>query len=166
MILVTGATGNNGLEILKRLSLKNRPVRAMVRNRTRATLPCSRRSCNSSFWAGLYFSASQSVQARLTQFSLYDRNSKCFLGCDCRCESQRRRCARYRRAVAALTESGHEGRIYDLTGSEALTHSEMAEYCSAALGRQIAFVDVPLETMREAPLLSYRVVNWKSQEKK
>ena len=38
MILITGATGNNGLEILKRLATKNRPVRAMVRARNRATV--------------------------------------------------------------------------------------------------------------------------------
>lgn len=53
-------------------------------------------------------------------------------------------------AVAALTEAGHEGKIYDLTGSQALTHTEMAESLSAALKRQIAFVDIPSEQMREA----------------
>lgn len=37
MMLVTGATGNNGLEILKRLATQTLPVRAMVRNRDRAT---------------------------------------------------------------------------------------------------------------------------------
>jgi len=30
-------------------------------------------------------------------------------------------------AVAALTETGHEGKIYDLTGPQALTHAVMAE---------------------------------------
>ncbi len=53
-------------------------------------------------------------------------------------------------AVAALTEAGHEGKIYNLTGPQALTHTEMAKYLSAALGRQIAFVDIPPEQMREA----------------
>ena len=53
-------------------------------------------------------------------------------------------------AAAALTEAGHEGKIYDLTGPQALTHAEMAEYISAALGRQIAFVDIPPEAMRDA----------------
>ena len=37
MILVTGATGNNGVEIIKRLATRNVPVRAMVRDRDRAT---------------------------------------------------------------------------------------------------------------------------------
>jgi uncharacterized protein YbjT (DUF2867 family) len=53
-------------------------------------------------------------------------------------------------AAAALTEDGHEGNIYNLTGPEALTHREMAEKLSAALGRRIQFVDVPPEAMRGA----------------
>jgi uncharacterized protein YbjT (DUF2867 family) len=52
-------------------------------------------------------------------------------------------------AVATLTQSGHEGKIYNLTGSQALTHAEMAGYLSAALARQISFVDIPPESMHE-----------------
>jgi uncharacterized protein YbjT (DUF2867 family) len=52
-------------------------------------------------------------------------------------------------ALAALTESGHEGKSYDITGPQALTHAEMAGQLSAALGREVAFVDVPPEDMRE-----------------
>jgi uncharacterized protein YbjT (DUF2867 family) len=52
-------------------------------------------------------------------------------------------------AASALVEDGHEGRIYDLTGPEALTHAEMAERLSKALGRRIGFVDVPPEVMRQ-----------------
>jgi uncharacterized protein YbjT (DUF2867 family) len=37
MILVTGATGTNGTEILKRLTTADVQVRAMVRNLDRAT---------------------------------------------------------------------------------------------------------------------------------
>jgi uncharacterized protein YbjT (DUF2867 family) len=37
-------------------------------------------------------------------------------------------------AATALTERGHEGRTYNLTGSEALTHAEMAKHLSDALG--------------------------------
>lgn len=37
MILVTGATGNNGSEIVKLLAAQNIPVRAMVRSRDRAS---------------------------------------------------------------------------------------------------------------------------------
>lgn len=53
-------------------------------------------------------------------------------------------------AVAALTETGHESKIYNLTGPQALTHSEMAAYISAAIGRQIAFVDVAPAAMLES----------------
>src|ERR671921_842260 len=55
-------------------------------------------------------------------------------------------------AVAALTESGHEGKIYELTGPQALTHAQMAEGLSEALGRRVSFVDIPPEAMRDALL--------------
>lgn len=53
-------------------------------------------------------------------------------------------------AAAVLTEQGHEGKTYDVTGAEALTHREMAEKLSHTLNRQIQFVDVSPEAMREA----------------
>jgi steroid delta-isomerase-like uncharacterized protein len=53
-------------------------------------------------------------------------------------------------AVAALTEEGHAGRIYDITGPEALSYSEAAEKLTAALDRPIMFVDVPPEAARQA----------------
>ena len=55
-------------------------------------------------------------------------------------------------AVAALTESGHEGKIYELTGPQGLTHTEMAELLSKALGRRVTFVDIPPEAMLDALL--------------
>lgn len=55
-------------------------------------------------------------------------------------------------AAAALTGPGHEGRIYSLTGPEALTHAEMAAGLSEATGRPIKFVDVSSEAAREALL--------------
>ncbi len=53
-------------------------------------------------------------------------------------------------AAAALTEHGHAGRTYTLTGPEALTHAEMAAKLSAATGRPIAFVDASEDDMRHA----------------
>lgn len=49
-------------------------------------------------------------------------------------------------AVAAktLTEPGHEGKAYPLTGSEALTYQEVAELFSASLGRRIAYANPSL----------------------
>ena len=55
-------------------------------------------------------------------------------------------------AAAALTEPGHEGRTYTLTGPEALTHAEMAGAISDAVGRPVAFVSVPPDAMRDALL--------------
>jgi uncharacterized protein YbjT (DUF2867 family) len=42
-------------------------------------------------------------------------------------------------AVAVLTEEGHDGRIYDLTGPEALSDDEIAAKLSAATGREIRY---------------------------
>lgn len=56
-------------------------------------------------------------------------------------------------AVKALTEPGHEGKIYELTG-EALTGIEMAECLSAALARPIQFVDATDQETRDDLLRS------------
>ncbi len=48
-------------------------------------------------------------------------------------------------AAAALTEPGHARRAYELTGPQALTRAEMAETFSAALGRTVQWVDLPVE---------------------
>lgn len=47
-------------------------------------------------------------------------------------------------AVAAetLTEPGHDGQTYTITGPAAITHGEIAAALSRALGREITFVDV------------------------
>lgn len=65
-------------------------------------------------------------------------------------------------AAAALTEDGHENKIYNLTGAEALSHKEMAKKLSAALDRQIQFVDVSPEAMREA-LKSAGFPDWQAE---
>ncbi len=64
-------------------------------------------------------------------------------------------------AAATLTEDGHEGKIYNLTGLEALSHAEMAEKLSASLNRQVNFVDVPPDAMREA-LLDFGFPEWQA----
>ena len=52
--------------------------------------------------------------------------------------------------VAALTQPGHEGKIYTLTGSEALTYGEVAEKLSAALGKPIHYVSLTLPEWNQA----------------
>ena len=55
-------------------------------------------------------------------------------------------------AAAALTQPGHEGKIYALTGPEALSHQEMARRMAVVLGRPVQFIDVPPEAMLGAVL--------------
>jgi uncharacterized protein YbjT (DUF2867 family) len=53
-------------------------------------------------------------------------------------------------AAAALTEAGHEGATYTLTGPAAITHAQIAEALSSALGRDVSFVDVPPQAFAES----------------
>ncbi len=57
-------------------------------------------------------------------------------------------------AVAAevLEEHGHDGKIYDVTGPEALTYGDVAERFTYALGKPVTYVDVPPEAVRDAML--------------
>ena len=55
-------------------------------------------------------------------------------------------------AVRVLTEDGHAGKVYTLTGPEALTNSRIAGILSSALGREIKYVDLPPEQMKQALL--------------
>jgi uncharacterized protein YbjT (DUF2867 family) len=57
-------------------------------------------------------------------------------------------------AAAALTEHGHEGKGYTLTGPEALTPAQVAEHIAAAAGRPVRPVEVSREGIR-AGLLAY-----------
>ncbi|WP_181707441.1 NAD(P)H-binding protein [Chthonobacter rhizosphaerae] len=50
--------------------------------------------------------------------------------------------------VKALTEPGHNGKAYGLTGSESLTRHQVAEALSAALGRTIRYVPVDDAALR------------------
>lgn len=48
-------------------------------------------------------------------------------------------------AARALTEEGHSGRLYEMTGPRALTFTEAAEVVGTAAGREVACVSVPPE---------------------
>jgi uncharacterized protein YbjT (DUF2867 family) len=48
-------------------------------------------------------------------------------------------------AAVTLTEAGHEGATYTLTGPAAVTHDDIAAALTSALGRHIAFADAPPE---------------------
>src|SRR5216683_551639 len=55
-------------------------------------------------------------------------------------------------AAKALTEPGHEGKIYPLTGPEALSMAEVAEKLSTATGKPIRYVNIAPEEARKAQL--------------
>jgi len=57
-------------------------------------------------------------------------------------------------AVAAkiLTSDGHVGRIYTLTGSEALTYAQVAEKLSKLLGTTIKYVDLSPQQLKQSML--------------
>jgi uncharacterized protein YbjT (DUF2867 family) len=55
-------------------------------------------------------------------------------------------------AALVLTNPGHEGKIYPLTGPQALTMTEVAKRLSAATGKTIKYINVPPEDVRKAQL--------------
>lgn len=48
-------------------------------------------------------------------------------------------------AAAALTEPGHDGEVYEVTGPRLMTFADIAAELSKATGRDIEYVDVPHE---------------------
>lgn len=52
-------------------------------------------------------------------------------------------------AVAALTDIGHAGRIYELSGPRALTFAEAVAEIATAMGREIRFSSVPIDAFAE-----------------
>jgi uncharacterized protein YbjT (DUF2867 family) len=52
-------------------------------------------------------------------------------------------------AVAALTEDGHAGRTYELTGPRLLTFTDAAAEIAKASGREVRYVPVPAERYAE-----------------
>ena len=55
-------------------------------------------------------------------------------------------------AITVLTQSGHEGKIYPLTGPEALTMAEVAERLSTATGKPIQYINAAPEEAKQANL--------------
>ena len=55
-------------------------------------------------------------------------------------------------AVMALTAPGHEGRVYTLSGPEALTYDDIADELSKALGRDIRHISLPSADLKAGML--------------
>ena len=62
-------------------------------------------------------------------------------------------------AVKALSEDGHAGKTYTLTGPEALSNSQVARKMSEVLGREVQFVNLPPDDLKTA-LVSAGVSEW------
>ncbi len=62
-------------------------------------------------------------------------------------------------AVKTLTEDGHEGKAYTLTGPEAISNARVAEILSDDTGRDIKYVDLPAEQFKQA-LVGAGVPEW------
>lgn len=52
-------------------------------------------------------------------------------------------------AVAALTEDGHDGEIYEVTGPRTLTFTEAAREITQAAGREVRFIEIPKEAFAQ-----------------
>jgi len=55
-------------------------------------------------------------------------------------------------ATKALTENGHEGKVYTLTGPVALSNAQITRILSDDLGREIRYVDLPSQEFKQALL--------------
>jgi uncharacterized protein YbjT (DUF2867 family) len=62
-------------------------------------------------------------------------------------------------AALALTEPGHAGAHYDVTGPEALSYADVAAKLTNAMGRRITYVDAPDDAVRQG-LLSAGLNEW------
>lgn len=65
-------------------------------------------------------------------------------------------------AAAALTEDGHAGQSYDITGPEALTHADMAAILADELGHDVAYVDAEPQAFGDM-LASFGVPGWMAE---
>jgi uncharacterized protein YbjT (DUF2867 family) len=55
-------------------------------------------------------------------------------------------------AVKVLTETGHEGKVYEITGPGSLSYADVAATLSRVLGKPVKYVDVPPEAARDSML--------------
>lgn len=62
-------------------------------------------------------------------------------------------------AVAVLTRDGHAGKVYELTGPEAISNYDIASTLSSVLGREISYRDIPVDEARAA-LTSQGMSEW------
>src|SRR5207253_3812462 len=66
-------------------------------------------------------------------------------------------------AVIVLAATGHAGKSYALTGSEALTKGHVAEKISRVAGRKINYVDLPPAEFKKA-IMSSGMPEWSDRK--
>ena len=62
-------------------------------------------------------------------------------------------------AAKVLTEEGHEGKVYTLTGPAAISFYEVAEVLSEVLGKEVSYINIPLDAAKKA-MLSRGIPEW------
>lgn len=62
-------------------------------------------------------------------------------------------------ATNALAPGGHAGKIYELNGPEALNYTELARRISKLAGREVKYVDIPMEAQKKA-MLDQHMPEW------
>jgi uncharacterized protein YbjT (DUF2867 family) len=64
-------------------------------------------------------------------------------------------------AAKVLTEEGHEGKVYTLTGPAAISFYEVAEALSQVLGKEVSYIEISLEKAKEA-MLNRGFAEWRA----
>jgi uncharacterized protein YbjT (DUF2867 family) len=64
-------------------------------------------------------------------------------------------------AAKVLTEEGHEGKVYTLTGPTAISFYDVAEALSEVLGKEVIYINIPLEKAKEA-MLNMGLSEWRA----
>ena len=108
MILVTGATGTTGSELVRQLAAKGAATRAFARDTEKAR------------------------PLRDGRIAMVDARDIAAV------------------AATALTEEGHTGKIYPITGPAALSMDEVASRIGAAIATTVKYIDMPPEASYNA----------------
>ena len=64
-------------------------------------------------------------------------------------------------AAKVLAEEGHEGKVYTLTGPAAISLYDVAETLSEVLGKEVSYVDIPLDNAKQA-MLNMGLSEWRA----
>jgi uncharacterized protein YbjT (DUF2867 family) len=65
-------------------------------------------------------------------------------------------------AAKVLTEEGHEGEVYTLTGPAAISFYDIADTLSEILGKEVSYINIPLEKAKEA-MLNMGLSEWRAE---